>query len=82
MNALRLEVRVQGQPVHQGIGGHPKGDPLIPLVWLANHLSQYGRGLRAGELITTGSCCPVQWVGAEQIATAYFSGLGSAVVTF
>jgi len=82
LGALRLEVRVQGHPVHQSVGGHPQGDPLIPLVWLANHLSQYGRGLRAGELITTGSCCPVQYVAAEQSATAHFFGLGSSVVTF
>lgn len=82
LTELPLEVRVQGNPVHQGRGGHPQGDPLIPLVWLANHLSQYGRGLRAGELVTTGSCCPVQLVGAEQTASAHFSGLGAAVVTF
>ena len=82
LGALPLEVRVQGHPVFQGRGGHPQGDPLIPLVWLANHLSIYGRGLRAGELITTGSCCGVQFVAPEQTATAHFVGLGSAVVTF
>ena len=79
---LALEVRVEGQPVYQGRAAHPQGDPLIPLVWLANHLSQHGRGLRAGELVTTGSCCAVLQVGAEQTATAHFAGLGSAVVTF
>ena len=79
---LALEVRVEGNPAYQGRGGHPQGDPLIPLVWLANHLSQYGRGLRAGELVTTGSWCGVQWVAPEQTATAHFAGLGSAVVTF
>ncbi len=82
LSALPLEVRVEGHPVFQGRGSHPQGDPLIPLVWLANHLSTYGRGLRAGELVTTGSCCGVQSVGAEQTATAHFGGLGSAVVTF
>jgi 2-keto-4-pentenoate hydratase len=82
LSALPLEVRVEGHTVFQGRGGHPQGDPLIPLVWLANHLSIYGRGLRAGELVTTGSCCGVQRVGAEQTATAHFAGLGSAVVTF
>ncbi len=82
LTSLQLEVRVQGHPVFQGRGGHPQGDPLIPLVWLANHVSLHGRGLRAGELITTGSCCGVQQVGAEQTATAHFPGLGSAVVTF
>lgn len=82
LTALPLEVRVQGHPVFQGRGGHPQGDPLIPLVWLANHLSIQGRGLRAGELVTTGSCCAVQFVAPEQTATAHFVGLGSAVVTF
>ncbi len=82
LSALPLEVRVQGHPVFQGRGGHPQGDPLIPLVWLANHLSMHGRGLRAGELVTTGSCCAVQFVPPEHTATAHFVGLGSAVVTF
>jgi 2-keto-4-pentenoate hydratase len=82
LTSLPLEVRVEGHPVFQGRGGHPQGDPLIPLVWLANHLSALGRGLRAGELVTTGSCGGVQFVAAEQSATAHFSGLGSAVVTF
>ena len=82
LSSLPLEVRVQGHPVFQGRGGHPQGDPLIPLVWLANHLSMHGRGLRAGELVTTGSCCGVQSVAPEQTATVHFAGLGSAVVTF
>ena len=82
LGALPLELRVQGHPVFQGRGGHPQGDPLVPLVWLANHLSTHGRGLRAGELITTGSCCGVQLVAPEQTASAHFVGLGSAVVTF
>ncbi|HEV7432725.1 MAG TPA: fumarylacetoacetate hydrolase family protein, partial [Steroidobacteraceae bacterium] len=82
LTALPLEVRVQGHPVFQARGGHPQGDPLLPLVWLANHLSIYGRGLRAGELVTTGSCCGVQYVAAEQTATAHFAGLGSSVVSF
>jgi 2-keto-4-pentenoate hydratase len=82
LRQLPLEVRVEGHPVYQGRGAHPQGDPLAPLVWLANHLSQYGRGLRAGELVTTGSCCGVLQVAPEQTASAHFAGLGSAVVTF
>jgi 2-keto-4-pentenoate hydratase len=82
LDSLPLEVRVQGHPVFQGRGGHPQGDPLIPVVWLANHLSMHSRGLRAGELVTTGSCCGVQWVAPEQTVTAHFAGLGSAIVTF
>ena len=39
------------------IGRHPDGHPLKPLVWLANHLAARGDGLRAGQVVTTGSYC-------------------------
>ena len=79
---LPLEVRVDGKPVHQARGGHPLGDPLKPVVWLANHLSQFGQGLRAGEIVTTGSWNGVRTVTLEQSVTAWFDGLGSSIVRF
>jgi 2-keto-4-pentenoate hydratase len=79
---LRLEVRVDGRPVHQAVGGHPLNDPLLPVVWLANHLSQFGQGLRAGEIVTTGSWNDVRQVSFGQSVTAWFDGLGSAIVSF
>ncbi len=82
IDSLPLEVRVDGRPVHQARGGHPLGDPLQPLVWIANHLSQLGRGLRGGELVTTGSCSGVQQVRSGQTVSAWFDGLGSAVASF
>lgn len=41
--------------VDKGSGGDVLGHPLNPLVWLANQLGSQGRGLRAGDLISTGS---------------------------
>lgn len=82
IETLPLELRVDGLPVHQGRGGHPLGDPLLALVWIANHLGQFGRGLRGGELVTTGSCSGVRQVSAGQVASAWFDGLGTAVVSF
>jgi len=79
---LPLELRIDRLPVHQGRGGHPLGDPLLALVWLANHLGQMGTGLRAGEIVTTGSCSGVQQARAGQAVSAWFNGLGTAVVTF
>jgi len=38
---------------HTATGGHPLGDPLLPLIWLINDLSRRGIGARAGALITT-----------------------------
>ena len=40
-------------------GQHPDGHPLAPLYWLANFLAARGRGLQAGEIVTTGSYAKV-----------------------
>ena len=80
VETLPLEVRIDGNPVHQGRGGHPLGDPLLALVWIANHLAQLGRGLRGGEIVTTGSCSGAQSLLPGQTVSAYFTGLGTAVV--
>ena len=77
---LALELRVDEKPVFQGRGGHPLGDPLLPVVWLANHLHEHGRQLRAGEIVTTGSCSGLRYVQAEQSVSAFFTGLGTATV--
>jgi 2-keto-4-pentenoate hydratase len=45
-------------------------DPLEPLTWLANELSRTGIGLRAGEVVSTGTCTgmPKARAGAEHVA--------------
>lgn len=78
--ALPLRLRIHGEQRHGGVGGHPIGDPLKPLVWIANHLAEMGRGLRAGEIVTTGSCAGVHALAATQEAIAEFDGLGRVSV--
>src|SRR5580698_7691607 len=41
-----------------GHGKNVLGDPRIALAWLANELRQLGLTLRAGEVVTTGTCHP------------------------
>jgi 2-keto-4-pentenoate hydratase len=82
LGAVPLQVQVDGSSVHSAIGGHPLGDPLLPLVWLANHLASLGRGLRRGEFVTTGSCNGCRYLGPGQVAHADFSGLGTVSVSF
>ena len=36
-------------------GKHPDGHPLLPLYWLANYRAGQGDGLKAGQIVTTGS---------------------------
>jgi len=47
---------VVGRMTRDGIGANVLGDPRIALAWLANELSQLGLTLRAGEVVTTGTC--------------------------
>ena len=77
---LPLQVSVNGERVHAGVGGHALQDPLIPLVWLANHLSQRGIALRAGQVVTTGSFAGCRWVPPGSRVTVEFAGLGTATV--
>jgi 2-keto-4-pentenoate hydratase len=77
---LPLQVSVNGERVHAGLGGHALHDPLIPLVWLANHLSQRGIALRAGQVVTTGSFAGCRWVPPGSRVTVEFAGLGTATV--
>lgn len=79
---LLLQVRVEGKLVHEGAGGHPLGDPLAPVVWIANHLSQRGLALEAGCIVTTGSCNGLRVVPAGQRCEVRFAGLGTAEVRF
>ncbi len=45
-----------GELKSTGSGASVLGDPLIALTWIANELIQFGDGLRAGQIVTTGTC--------------------------
>jgi 2-keto-4-pentenoate hydratase len=47
---------ISDRDTRTGKGGHVLGDPRIALAWLANELGGIGVTLRAGEVVTTGTC--------------------------
>ena len=47
---------VVGKFTRDGVGANVLGDPRIALTWLANELSSLGIILRAGQVVTTGTC--------------------------
>lgn len=55
-------VFLNGEQVESGIGSEVLGDPLSAVVWLANKLADRGTGLKAGQIVSTGSMTPVHWV--------------------
>ncbi len=57
-------------------GHHGDGHPLNPLYWLANFLASRGEGLRAGQVVTTGSYAGAIEVPLNQPLTVAFGDLG------
>jgi 2-keto-4-pentenoate hydratase len=45
-----------GELTREGKGANVLGDPRLALAWLANELSGLGLTLKAGEVVTTGTC--------------------------
>src|SRR6202012_3979430 len=53
LTKINAKVFVNGIEVGAGTGDAVLGNPLNSLVWLAGKLGQFGRGLKAGEIVMT-----------------------------
>jgi 2-keto-4-pentenoate hydratase len=58
------------------------GNPLNSLVWIANHLGGRGLGLRAGDVVMTGSVSKILQPRAGDTVRATYTRLGSVWVHF
>ena len=68
--------------IARGTGADVLGHPHNALAWLANHLAADGQGLRAGQIVLTGSLVKTLWLKAGDRVTMDLSGLGSVQVAF
>ncbi|MDP8918481.1 MAG: fumarylacetoacetate hydrolase family protein [Pseudomonadota bacterium] len=74
--------RVSGRPEQQGKGANVLGDPRLALTWLANELSQLGITLKAGQVVTTGTCMIPLAVERGDEVFASLGTLGEVSVRF
>jgi 2-keto-4-pentenoate hydratase len=58
------------------VGGNPAGDIWRLLAWLANHVTAHDGGLRAGQIVTTGSCTGLLVPEPGTTVKASLDGLG------
>ena len=65
-----------------GHGKNVLGDPRVALTWLVNELSALGLTLRAGEVVTTGTCHPPLPIAAGDRMDVDFGALGRVSVKF
>jgi len=69
-------MRINGQTRGQGSGARALGDPMNVMVWLANQQSSLGRGLKAGDIVSTGTCTGLDEVRPGDHVLANFGKLG------
>ncbi|WP_042877053.1 fumarylacetoacetate hydrolase family protein [Cupriavidus necator] len=71
-----------GEVVLTGAGAAALGSPVNAVVWLANTLGRYGEGLRAGDVVLSGSLAAMVPVEAGDYLRVTIGGIGSCAVRF
>ena len=79
--AVEGVVSADGTPLDRGSGGDVLGHPFQPVAWLAGHLAAQGGGLRAGDIVMTGSIVTTKFPDRPASYRFDVQGLGSVVLT-
>ncbi len=77
-----VELRVDGELRDAGSGARVLGHPLEALAWLATDRARRGDGLKAGQIVTTGTCTGFHTLAPGDQAVADFGDLGQVAVRF
>ena len=70
-------VAVDGKAVDRGAGRDVLGHPFHPVAWLATHLAAQGTGLRAGDIVMTGSVVTTKFPDRQSAYRFDVTGLGA-----
>ncbi len=82
LSAIGTRVTVNGADVGTGRGDAVLGHPLRSVSWLAGKLAAYGRGLKAGDHIMTGSFTRQFAITRGDRIRAEFERVGTVEATF
>jgi 2-keto-4-pentenoate hydratase len=69
-------IQLNGQDVATGLGSAVLDNPLNSIQWLAGKIAEYGRSLRPGDIVMTGSFVRQFPLHPGDTAVAEFSGFG------
>ena len=76
LKAHRVQMSINGTARGSGEGARALGDPINVMVWLAAQQSRFGRGLKAGDIVSTGTCTGIDAVKPGDNVVADFGTLG------
>ena len=79
---IPVTLSVNGRVVREGRGANALGDPLNVMVWLANRRSREGKGMKAGQVVNTGTTAGIFFAEPGGEAVADFGPLGRVSLTF
>ncbi len=79
VDQTRQPVRLEAgeRALYEGVGGNAAGDVIRLLAWLANHAAARCGGLRAGQVVTTGSCSGLTFARPPERVRALLAGIGA-----
>jgi len=80
LTSAAVDLVWNGEAVDRGVTGAAMGHPFEGLAWLANLLASRGRGMKAGEIVITGSALRTRFPEAGDEVTYRIDGLGAATV--
>jgi 2-keto-4-pentenoate hydratase len=79
---IRVTLKKNGVVIDEAKGEAVLGNPANSMAWLANKLGAEGSGLKAGEVVITGSPTQLHPVDAGDTVEGVFEELGSVSVQF
>lgn len=77
-----VDSKVDGEIVATGNGEPVMGNPINSLVWMAQKLADQGKGLKAGDWVSTGTCTAAIPAKGGTTYSANFSSFGEVSVNF
>ena len=80
LDQVIARVTLNGKEIVAGTGDAVLGNPLNSVVWLARKLTEFGRGIRPGDIVMTGSFVRQFPLAPGDHAEADFSGIGRVAV--
>lgn len=78
---VSIKLSVDDNEITSRTGSHPSGDPVAPMVALVNDL-RTKKGVRAGQIVTTGSWTGADYVTDKSAVIASFKGFEPVTFRF
>ena len=73
---LHAKITTPAKTIFDDVRSHPSGHPLTSFTWLVHYLNGRGEGLKAGEIVTTGSYAGVVDAPTGQPLRVELEGIG------